>query len=81
MFQENLGTECEITSIYKPNAPLINVVEDLRKLGNNLTKQDHIKIGRPGNSLDRNYHYSLVKEINLIPEKSNNRNVRFLNFF
>jgi len=46
MLQENLDTECEITSICKPSAPLTNVVEDLRKLGNNLTKRDNIKNGR-----------------------------------
>jgi len=81
MLQENLGAECEITSIFKPNAPLANVVEDLRKLGNRLTKRDHIKMGGPGKSLDRNYQYSIVKDINFIAEKSNNRNVGFLNLF
>jgi hypothetical protein len=46
--------------MFKPNAPLANVVEDLGKLGNNLNKRDHIIIvGGPGNSLDRNYHYSV----------------------
>jgi hypothetical protein len=33
MLQEHLGTEYEITSIFKPSAPLANVVEDLEKLG------------------------------------------------
>jgi hypothetical protein len=67
MLQEHLGTEYEITSIFKPNAPLAHVVEDLGKLDNDLTKQDHIIImGGPGNSLDRNYHYSIVKDINSI---------------
>ena len=81
MLQENMGTECEITCIFKPNAPLTNVAEDLRQLGNNLTKRDHIKMGGPGNSLDRNYHYTIVMDINLIAEKSNNRNVGFVNLF
>jgi len=81
MLQEILDNECEITSIFKPNAPLANVVEDLRKIGNNLTKRDHIKMGGPGNSLDRNYQDSIVKDINFIAEKSNKRNVGFLNLF
>jgi hypothetical protein len=42
MLQEKLGTEYEVTSIFKPNAPLANVVEDLRNLGKDLIKQDHI---------------------------------------
>ena len=53
MLQEHLGTEYEVTSIIKLNAPLENVVEDLENLG-----KDHIVIvGGPGNSLDRNFKY------------------------
>jgi hypothetical protein len=56
MLQENLGTKFDTVSIFKPNAPLEKVAEDLGKLGKGLTKQDHIVIaGGPGNSLDRNY--------------------------
>jgi hypothetical protein len=59
MLQKHLGTEYEVTSIFKPNAPLENVVEDLVNLGKDLTKEDHIFIvGWPGNSLERNDHYS-----------------------
>jgi hypothetical protein len=44
---------------------LANVVEDLGKLGKDLTKQDHIIIvGGPGNSLDRNNHYSNEADLN-----------------
>jgi len=81
MLQENLGTECEITCNFKPNAPFVNVAENLWKLGNNLTERDHIKMGGPGNCLDRNYHYSTAKDINFIAEKSNNRNVGFVSLF
>jgi hypothetical protein len=39
-------------------------VEYLGKLGKGLTKQDHIVIvGGPGNSLDGNHYYSVVKEV------------------
>jgi hypothetical protein len=38
MLQEHLGNEYAVTSIFKPNAPLPNVVEDLRKLGKDFTK-------------------------------------------
>ena len=52
--KEHLGTEHEITSIFKPIAHLANV-EDPGKLGNDLTKWDHIiTVGGAGNSLDRN---------------------------
>jgi len=81
MFQENLDNDCEITSIFKSSAPFANVTEDLRKLGNNLSKRDHIKMGGPGKNLNRNYHYSIEKSINFIAEKSNNRNVGFVNLF
>jgi hypothetical protein len=60
MLYENLGTNIHIVSIFKPNAPLAKAVEDLGKLGKGLTKHDHIVIvGGPGNSLDRNYYYSV----------------------
>jgi hypothetical protein len=44
----------------KPNASLAKFVEDLRKLGKGVSKQDHILIvGGPGNSLDnKHYHYT-----------------------
>ena len=76
--QEHLVTEYEITSILKPNAPLANITVDLRELGNDLNKRDHIIIvGGPGNSLDINYQYSFENDINCIAERSNNTNVRF----
>jgi hypothetical protein len=37
MLNEHLGTVYEVTSIFKPNAPFVNV-EDLGKDGNDLTK-------------------------------------------
>jgi hypothetical protein len=52
MLEESLGIKFDIVSIFKPNAPLEKVVEDLGKLGKGLTKQDHIVIvGGPGSSL------------------------------
>jgi hypothetical protein len=62
LLQENLGSKFEICSIFKPNVPLAKVVEDIRKLGKDLTKQDHIVIvGGAGNSLDINQVYSIDK--------------------
>jgi hypothetical protein len=69
MLQENLGTKFDVCSIFKPNAPFAKVV-DIRKLGKGLAKQDHIIIvGGPGNSLQRNYHYSIENDLNFIEER------------
>jgi hypothetical protein len=38
-------------------------------------------MGRPGNSLDRNYHYSTENDINFIADRLNNTNVRFVSLF
>jgi hypothetical protein len=38
MLKENLGNKFDIVSIFKPNAPLAKVVEDLGKLAIGLTK-------------------------------------------
>jgi hypothetical protein len=75
MLQENLGTKFDVVSIFKPNAPLAKVVEDLGKLGKGLTKQDHIIVGGSGNSLDRNYYHSVEKDANFIAERAANTNV------
>jgi hypothetical protein len=44
MLQENLCSKFEVCSIFKPNIPLADVVEDVRKLGKDLKMQDHIVI-------------------------------------
>jgi hypothetical protein len=55
---------------------LAKVVEDLGKLGKDLTKQDYIIIvGRPGNSLDRDYYYPIEKDVNFIAERTVHTNV------
>jgi hypothetical protein len=52
LLQNHLATEYEITNIFKPNAPLENIVEDLANLRKDLTKKDHIVIvGGPGKKL------------------------------
>jgi hypothetical protein len=52
MLQENLDSKFEVYSIFKPNSPLAKVVEDVRKLGKDLEKQDGIvNAGGAGNSL------------------------------
>jgi predicted Rossmann-fold nucleotide-binding protein len=58
MFQENVGYKFDVCSIFKTNALLENVVEDIRKLGKELTKQDYIVIvGGAENSLDISQGY------------------------
>jgi hypothetical protein len=44
MLQENVGSKFEVFSILKTNTPLANVVEDIRKLGKDLTKQDILSL-------------------------------------
>jgi hypothetical protein len=39
-----MGSKFEICSIFKPNAPLAKLVEDVRKRGKELTNQDHTVI-------------------------------------
>jgi hypothetical protein len=79
MLQENLGSKFEVCSIFKPNSPLKNVVEDARKLGTDLTKKDHIAIvGGAGNSLRINQDYSIDIYPNFIAERTSNTNVGFV---
>jgi hypothetical protein len=60
MLQKNLCSKFEVCNVFKPNAPLANTVEDVRKLGKDLTKQVHIVIvGRAGNSQDINQDCSI----------------------
>jgi hypothetical protein len=76
VLKENLGNKFDTVRIFKPNAPLAKVVDDLGKLGKGLTKKDHIVIvGGPGNSLDRNQYYSVEKDVNFIAERTTNTNV------
>jgi len=79
MLQKHLGTEYEVTIIFQRNAPLENVVEDLANLGKDLTKKDHfVIVGGPGNSLERNYHYSIEKDLNFIARRTDHTNIRFV---
>jgi hypothetical protein len=69
-------------TIFKANVTLAKVVEDLGKLGKDLTKQDHIIIvGGPGNNLDRDYYYPIEKDVNFIAERTVHTNVGFVNLF
>jgi len=57
MLQDHLGTKYELKSIFKPNLPLVNIVEDLGKLGNDFNKRYHVTVvGGTGNGLGRIYH-------------------------
>jgi hypothetical protein len=72
----------KLYSILEPNAPLANVFIDLGTFGKNFTKQDHIVlVGGPGNSLYRNYNYSIEIDINFIAERTATTNMRFVNHF
>jgi hypothetical protein len=44
MLRESLGKRFDIVSIFKPNAPLANVVEYLGKLSKDFPQQDHVAI-------------------------------------
>jgi hypothetical protein len=48
-------------------------------LGKDLTKEDHIVVvGGPGNSLERNYHYSIENDLNFITRRTDHTNIRFV---
>jgi hypothetical protein len=82
MLQEKLGTEYEVTSIFKSNASLANVAEDLANLRKDLTKQDCVVIMRgPGNSLHSNFHYSIEEDLNFIAKRTSHTNVGLVNLF
>jgi hypothetical protein len=82
MLPKNLGTKFDVCSIFKPNASLAKVVEDTGKLGKGLTKQDHIIIvGGPGNSPDRNFHYSVENDLNFIGDRTLNTSVKVVGLF
>jgi hypothetical protein len=82
MLQESLGTKCDLMNIFKSNAPLTNVDEGLRYLGKDLTKEDHfVIVGGPGKSLDRQYHYSIEKDLNFIAKRTSHTDVRLVNLF
>lgn len=51
MLKENLWLKFDIVSIYKPYV-VAKFVDDLQKLGKELSKQDLIVVRGPGNSLD-----------------------------
>jgi predicted Rossmann-fold nucleotide-binding protein len=64
MLQENLGFKFEVCSICKPYAPPANVVELVRKLGKDLTEQDHIVIvGGARNNTDENQDCLIDKDL------------------
>jgi hypothetical protein len=61
---------------------VIYVVEDVRKLSKDLTKQDHVVIERGArNSLDIKQYYSIDKGLNFIAERTSNTNVGFVNLY
>jgi hypothetical protein len=82
MLQENLGTKYDMCSIFKPSDPHAKLVMDIGNIYKGLTKQDHIIIvGGPGNSLDRNYPYSIENFLNFIAEGTSNTSVGYVNRF
>jgi hypothetical protein len=59
----------------------------IQVLGENLSlccsvhQKSLVVVGGPGNSLDRNYSYSIEKDINYIAERTTNTNVESVNLF
>jgi hypothetical protein len=64
-------------SIFKPNASLTKALESIGRLRKGLTNV----VGRPGNSLERNYHYSIENYFNFIAERISNIDVGFVKLF
>lgn len=80
--QASLGNEYAVTSVFKPNACLSDVVGDISALSKGLDKEDHVVVvGGAGNSLDRNLNYSIEADINYIAGRSGHTNVSFVNLF
>jgi hypothetical protein len=71
---------CFLTFKSADDLPLVkprNRFSVLYGVGNGCTKQDHIvTVGGPGNSLDRNYHYSIEKDLSFIADRLNNMKVK-----
>lgn len=82
LLKEELGNDYEICSIVKPSAGLTHVTEDLVKLSSGFTKRDHIVIvGGPGNSLDRDFNYSIEKDLVNVSKDSSHTNVAVVELF
>ena len=45
----------------------------------NMLKDHIVIVGGPENSLERNYHYSIEKDLNFIARRADHTNVRFVN--
>jgi hypothetical protein len=79
LLQKHLGSEYEVTSVFKPSAPLATVIEDLQNLSKDLNKKDHIVIvGGPENIPHGNYNYLIEKDLNSIARSTGHTNVRFV---
>jgi hypothetical protein len=77
--QNSMGDAYAVTSIFKPNADLSNVTEDIGNLCKGLNKDDQVVIvGGPENSLDRNLSYQIEKYISDIAQKTSSTNVKFV---
>jgi hypothetical protein len=66
--------EYTVTSIFKPNAALGDVV-DLTTLSKDLTKDNVIIVGGPGNSLERDLNYQIEKDLDNTAKNSSHTNV------
>jgi hypothetical protein len=72
MLLEHLDTQYKITSIFKPNKPLANVDEALRKLSNDFTMRNQItRVGGPVTS----YITRLYISFKFLPSKIYRREV------
>jgi hypothetical protein len=74
-----LEDEYAVTSIFKPNAALGDVVGDLKTLSSDLTKEDHeIIVGGPDISLERDFSYQIEEDLDNIAKNSRHSNVGFI---
>jgi hypothetical protein len=77
--QNAMGDAYAVTSIFKPNADMSNVTEDIGNLCTGLTKEDQVvTVGGPGNSLDRNRNYQIEKDLSDIAQKNSSTNVKLV---
>ncbi|KAJ4449965.1 hypothetical protein ANN_01372 [Periplaneta americana] len=80
--QASLGEKYAVTSFFKPNTSLSKVVGNLSALAKELDKEDHVIIVEgAGNSLDRNFNYSIDGDIHNIAQRNGHTNVGFVNLF
>lgn len=79
LLQEELGPGYQVTNVFKPNAGLGQVTEDIGSLCKDFTMEDTVVIvGGPGNSIDRNCEYSIECDLVKISSATKHTSVGFV---